>query len=204
MMGRQRVSIFVAILACSASAGCGRSGPPRIQPELPDGAAASKAMDQYDANHDGFLDAGELEKAPGLKVAIKRVDTNQDGKISREEIADRIKSWADSRAARVPVRARVTHNGKPLAGAKVIFKPEEFLGASIKSGTGTTSETGVASISAMLAANSNVRGLSPGFYRVEITKDGENIPARYNTHTTLGAEACAEEKQESSTIDLKY
>ena len=28
----------------------------------------------------------------------------------------------------------------------------------------------------------------PGWYRVEITKAGENIPAKYNTHTTLGQE----------------
>ena len=31
-------------------------------------------------------------------------------------------------------------------------------------------------------------GLSPGFYRVEITKEGDNIPAKYNTATTLGLE----------------
>ena len=49
-------------------------------------------MELYDTNHDGFLDAKELEKVPGLKAAIKQVDTNHDGKISEQEIAERIKS----------------------------------------------------------------------------------------------------------------
>jgi hypothetical protein len=29
-------------------------------------------------------------------------------------------------------------------------------------------------------------GVAQGFYRVEITKAGENIPAKYNTATILG------------------
>ena len=31
-------------------------------------------------------------------------------------------------------------------------------------------------------------GVPPGFYLVRITKAGVNIPAKYNTQTTLGAE----------------
>ena len=34
----------------------------------------------------------------------------------------------------------------------------------------------------------DVQGVPPGFYRVEITKAGEQIPAKYNTATTLGGE----------------
>ena len=44
--------------------GCGNSVPPRVLPDLPDASAASKAMELYDTNHDGFLDAKELEKCP--------------------------------------------------------------------------------------------------------------------------------------------
>ena len=79
---------------------------------------------------------------PGLKAAIKQLDTNHDGKISEQEIADRIKSWADSQIGRMQVTCRVTHNGKPLAGAKVVFVPEKFLGGTIQSGSGTTSAIG--------------------------------------------------------------
>ena len=184
-----RACVLVMLLTFSGLMGCGNSVPPRVVPDLPDASAASKAMELYDTNHDGFLDAKELEKVPGLKAAIKQVDTNHDGKISEQEIADRIKSWADSQIGRMPVVCRVTHNGKPLAGAKVVFVPEKFLGGTIQPGSGTTSATGYANISCPYAADPSVKGLSPGFYRVEITKDGEKIPAKYNTETTLGAEA---------------
>jgi hypothetical protein len=200
---RERAGILLLFVTCSALIGCGGAAPPRVFPELPDASAASKAMELHDTNHDGFLDAKELEKVPGLKAALKQVDTDRDGKVSQQEIADRIKSWADSRAGRVPIRLRITRNGRPLVGAKVVFVPEKFLGANMKSGTGTTSETGSVYASSPTAANSKVYGLSPGFYRVEITKDGETIPARYNTETTLGVEASRDYKPADLSFDLK-
>jgi hypothetical protein len=195
------VLLWAALLSIT---GCWSSGPPRVLPDLPDPSATSKAMEMYDTNHDGFLDPNELEKVPGLKAALKRLDNDHDGKLSKQEIADRINFWADSRAGRVAVRLRVTHKGQPLSGARVTLVPENFLGAALPSGSGTTSEMGTASISAPSAANSQVRGLSPGFYRVEITKDGEKIPAKYNNETTLGAEASSDDQQVGLVFDLKY
>ena len=184
-----RASAVGGLLMFMGVLGCGNSVPPRVLPDPPDASAAAKAMELYDTNRDGFLDAKELEKVPGLKAALKQLDTNHDGKISEQEIADRIQFWADSHAGRVPVRCMVTHNGKPLANAKVVFAPEKFLGGALQAGSGTTAESGYASISCDYAADPSVQGLSPGFYRVEITKDGEKIPAKYNAETTLGAEA---------------
>ena len=199
-----RACALVMLLMFSGLMGCGNTLPPRVLPDLPDASAASKAMELYDTNHDGFLDAQELEKSPGLKAAIKQVDTNNDGKISEQEIAERIKSWADSHLGRIQVVCRVTHNGQPLADAKVVFTPETFLGGKIQPGTGTTSQTGFANISCP-SADPSVKGLSPGFYRVEITKDGEPIPAKYNTETTLGAEAAGGREGNSGlTFDLQY
>ena len=86
-------------------------------------------MELYDTNHDGFLDAKELEKAPGLKAALKEVDADHDGKISQQEIADRIKYWADSRAGRIPMTCLVTRNGKALVGAKVVSHRRSSWGA---------------------------------------------------------------------------
>jgi hypothetical protein len=40
---------------------------------------------------------------------------------------------------------------------------------------------------------------------VEITKDGENIPAKYNTETTLGAEVYGGgDMKNSLDFDLRY
>ena len=75
----------------------------RVVAELPDASAAGKAMELYDTNHDGFLDAKELEKTPGLKAAIKQIGTGKEGRISEQEIADRIKMWADSRVGRMQI-----------------------------------------------------------------------------------------------------
>ena len=85
----------------------------------------------------------------------------------------------------MPVHCKVTHNGKALAGVTVTFVPEPFLGGGMQKGTGTTSSAGVANIVSPYAADPAIRGMSPGFYRVEITKSGEKIPAKYNTQTTL-------------------
>ena len=105
----------------------------------------------------------------------------------------------------MPVTCRVTHNGKPLAGAKVVFVPEKFLGGTLQSGSGTTSRSGFCHDLRPYAADPSVKGLSPGFYRVEITKDGEKIPAKYNSETTLGAEvAVVRRRRDGLNFDLQY
>jgi hypothetical protein len=42
--------------------------------------------------------------------------------------------------------------------------------------------------------NSSPHGVRPGFYRVEITKPGEKIPAKYNTEAILGQEVVIDAK----------
>ena len=171
--------------------GCGNSGPPPVVPDLPDASAASKAMELYDTNHDGFLDAKELEKAPGLKAAIKQVDTNHDGKISEQEIADRIKSWADSQIGRMPVALPRDAQRQAAGGREGGLRAGEVPGRHASVRLGNHRRNGLAISPAPMPADPTVQGLSPGFYRVEITKDGENIPAKYNTETTLGAEVAS-------------
>ena len=138
-----RTGAYFLLLTSLSLAGCGDSVPPRVVPDLPDPSAPRKAIELYDANHDGFLDAHELEAAPGLKAAWKQLDAGHRGKISEQEIADRLKDWAESRIGRLQVTCRVTHDGKPLPGVIVVFVPEKFLGGTIKSGSGTTFENGL-------------------------------------------------------------
>lgn len=83
--------------------------------------------------------------------------------------------------------------------------PEKFLGDSYPVGTGKTGMNGTATISMPLSEKDNRPGMPPGFYRVEVTKAGENIPAKYNTATTLGQEIALDNKSMRSgiTFDLK-
>jgi hypothetical protein len=185
-------------------AGC--SGKPsRVHPDAIAADAPQKAMELYDTDRDGFIDGAELDKVPGLKAALKQVDTNGDGKISAEEIAARIQLWKDSKLGRTTLHIPVKHNGMPLARAKVRLVPESFLGSALQPGEGITNEQGIAIVSAQRSAG-DAPGLSPGFYRVEITKEGDDIPAKYNTATTLGLEVGPMDQDVIAAIrfDLQY
>jgi hypothetical protein len=99
----------------------------------------------------------------------------------------------------------ITHNGTPLPGATVTFVPEKFLGDEMKTGVGITEAHGVAKIKAP-GGEMGGRGLSPGFYRIEVTKPGEPIPPKYNTETILGEEAAPDPEgvHGAFQIDLDY
>jgi hypothetical protein len=93
----------------------------------------------------------------------------------------------------INVRCEVTRGGKPLTGALVTFEPEEFLGDDIRAASGEVAATGLAMLS--IPKESRPRadypaGVQLGLYKVKITLPGDEqrIPARYNTHTTLGQE----------------
>jgi hypothetical protein len=195
---------ILALATVSFAVGCSQASQPRAYPDRPDSRAGDRAIELYDANKDGFLDAKELEQAPGLKAAMRQVDLNTDGKISAAEISARIQAWADSKLGRKGVSCLVRHNGRPLAGATVKFVPESFLGGGLKAAEGTTDEHGMARMS---IAGSTQRGISPGFYRVEITKDGEALPSHYNTQTRLGQEVANDAaglNNGLATVDLDY
>jgi hypothetical protein len=200
-----KLAALAIALTILATSGCWGGGSSRVVPQSIAADAAQKAMELYDTNHDGFLDEKELEKVPGLAAAKKQVDTNQDHKISAEEIAARIESWQQSKMGRIVLTCVVTHNGRPLPGATVTLVPESFLGDQLTSGSGVTDSRG----RAFIAESANPPGLSPGFYRVQVTKAGEKIPAKYNTETILGQEIGSEAAALNSDLggpafDLHY
>jgi hypothetical protein len=178
------------------AAGCwGKALPPVALPVYASDAP-EKAMEQYDTNKDGVLDAAELAKVPGLAAAFPGAKG-----VSTADIRARIDRWNEQNVAVRRIIVRVYHNGRPLVGATVTFVPESFLGPGLKTATGTTVAEGVASLSVPVSGPADSPGVAPGFYRVQITMQGENIPARYNSETTLGEEVASDSRY---TTGIKY
>jgi hypothetical protein len=178
---------LAAISIMLFSGGCTKS-PNSYLPQLDPDAAAKAAIEQYDADYDSRIAGAELDRVGSLKSNLAKLDTNSDKAVTADEIAERIRYWqtAGMRGTRWPVRCMVFHNKQILAGAEVKLVPEKFLGGHMKTASGKTAFNGVAVIKTENPEPGDLPGLGPGFYRVEITKPGEEIPAKYNTETILG------------------
>jgi len=180
---------WLAGICLLVTGGCsgrpGRVVPPEIDPV----AAADQALADFDLNKDDHLDQEELKACPGLQAATRSADTNQDGQLSAEEIAARIRSWSDGKVALVAVNCTVIKNGRPLVGATVRLVPEKFLGPNILTATGISDSAGRVELA---LAGVPVKGVAHcGFFRVEISKkqgDQELISEKYNRNTVLGEE----------------
>jgi hypothetical protein len=166
---------FCWIVVAGCDNGAKRLSPPKVSPLT----AAANAMTMYDTNHDGKISGDELEKCASLKAIAKN------GEVTAEMISAQISEWQKGNIGRVSVSVRILHNGQPLANASVKVVPEKFMGADIQSAVDTTIANGGVGLS-VPAGPGVPKGMSPGFYRIEVTKDGESIPAKYNTETTLG------------------
>jgi hypothetical protein len=162
-------------------------GPVRHLPEIDAAKAAKAAIAKYDADHDGKLDREELHECPGLLSVFSILDTNNDHEISADEIISRISFWRALQVARIAIECKATYQGKPLADAEIRFVPEDFLGESAPVAVGKTDAQGRAKMR-IPSDGDAPPGAAPGFYRVEITKPGTDIPARYNKKTILGVE----------------
>ena len=172
--------------------GC-NSGPPALDaPSLDPAVAAGEAIRLYDKDGDRKLDTSELEACPGLAFAIKVYDTDGDGMISEDEITSRLSSFVDVNVALNRLSAKVLLDGRPLGDAEVRFIPEPYLGEEIKPAFGKTRKGGNASMAVAVEDlpenQKKIRGIHTATFRVEITHPEKDIPARYNTETTLGYE----------------
>jgi hypothetical protein len=185
-----RLSIVCVSLGVLAAGGCSQT-PPRVPaPAIDPAAAGQLAIEKYDTDGDGLIRGDELNKAPGLKNALQNLDANQDGGVSAQEIAERVKAWQQTKVGTMSLSCTVTYRGHRLQGATVKFVPEEFLGDEIQTATGQTDEFGLAVLNVPVDPDvrGDVPGVQCGLYRVEITKQGADIPAIYNTQTILGQE----------------
>jgi hypothetical protein len=186
--------IVLTALSLAPFASCS-FGPPRVkQPGIDASRAASQAIEMYDKNSDGVVNADELEHAPALKAALPRLDTDGDKGVSAAEIIERINAWKAMQTAMTSVRCHITLDGQPLAGAQVVFEPESFLGSEIKPAAGTTNQFGDTSPTISKEDRGDPKlpgGVHFGLYKVHISKQvngKETLPERYNTQTSLGQE----------------
>ena len=205
MFVRTMTGCALAVILAVA-VGCQR-GPSRLYPPPIDASAAgAKAIEMYDTDKDGKISGAELDKCPALRAALAQIDATGEGSITAAKITARIKAWQDSKLGRMSLSCTVLHNGKPLANAGVKFVPEKFLGENVKTASGKTDANGVAMISVPTTGRDDPPGVAPGLYRVEITKAGDNVPAKYNSDTTLGQEVAldAQGLREGVKFDLKY
>ena len=58
-------------------------------------------------------------------------------------------------------------------------------------------------LSAPVNSPDDARGVPPGWYKVEITKTGENIAAKYNTQTILGIEIAPDVRGNPIKFEMK-
>ncbi len=149
---------------------------------------ASAAFAEYDRDKNGFIEGSEFDAFPALRGVLAGVDTNRDKKVAKAELQARFEEYAPANAGLISVPVSVTLDNAPLANATVQFVPEAFMGGTIQEATGKTQADGT--VLKFTIGGQEQPGLQPGFYKVKVTRgDGKELPARYNTTTTLGAEA---------------
>jgi hypothetical protein len=191
--------LFLLAVVVSGVAGCsGGSRWEEPRATYDPAGVAQAALGSYDRNKNSQLEGAELDACPALKGALASIDKNKDKSLSASEIQERVEYYV--RLGQVATTVTVRLDGRPLAEATVTFEPEPFLGAGLKPATATTSAEGVAG--AFQVEGQSLATLPPGLYRVRVTKDGTNLPARYNTQTTLGREVVTDPRQGEATIDL--
>jgi hypothetical protein len=190
-------TLFLAAAATVLSlpiASCNR-GPAAVRPPAIDpSSAGSQAMEQYDTDGDGVVKGAELDKAPGLKAALPRLDSDNDGGVSADDIAARVEKWQSTEAGLMSFSFLVTLDGSPLADANVTFEPEAFLGDELQAAVGQTNGFGSGGATIPKEnrpAPTTPPGMHLGLYKVKISKlvgGKEIVPHKYNEDTVLGQE----------------
>jgi hypothetical protein len=186
MLGGVPLKFVVSMAA--ALVGCARGPKPVAVPPYDPEEIGSQAIEQFDRDGDGLVSVEELQEAKSLESVMSRLDANGDKKLAAEEITKRIQGYIDYRTGLAPVECTLMRGSRPVAGAKVTYEPEAFMGGSVVQASGTTSAEGnaVVSVPEEHLPSPKHAGMQPGFYRVRVTlADGTEV-----TNFNAGAE-CA-------------
>jgi hypothetical protein len=181
-----------------AFSGCSGGTPARVYvPEYDVSTISEQAIELNDKDGDGVLSEEELKQAKSLRSGMSRLDADKDGKLTVDEVAARLQRYLDFKVGLAPVDCTLIHNGRPLAGAAVIYEPEKFMGDSVPPASGVTGAEGMTTISVAseFLPSPKYSGAKPGFYRVRVTlADGTEV-----TNLDEGVE-CAGDFQSSHRI----
>ena len=163
-------------LTFATSLGCiGSQGPEGVA-SVSGSSVAGAAMEQYDADGDGFLAATELAACPALDLAS--FDSDGDQKISEQELEDRFEQLFSGGAPLVNMTCTVVDGRRRLAGVNVEFVPEQFLGSSFRPATGVTDDNGIAMIAIadeeLPEAQRGFQLCQVGVYRIKLS--GGRLP----------------------------
>jgi hypothetical protein len=173
------------VLVCVA--GCSNA-PARILPPQFDPASVARAIIvQCDKDGDGMISTSEANAIPALVEAWRRIDANKDGKLTKDEITQRLQIWTETNLGAMPAPCQVLLNGQPLADAEVVIEPEGVLTGAIQSARCHTDVRGYGS----LKVSEDMPGIQCGLYKVRISKlvsGKEIVPSKYNTETQKGLE----------------
>lgn len=195
--------VFVMLALAGVASGCDSRPPPVLVPSYDPDGVARRALDFYDKNRDGKLDVSELARCPSLKHGLPQLDKDKHGYLTAEDIADRIRGFQTGGIGVMATRCRVVRDGQGVQGVTVTFIPEDFMGDSVKAGTGVSDADGWV---ALQVPDKGAPGLSLGYYRVEVSlKDAggkETLPARFNTNTVYGYEIAPTRSGSVITIKL--
>ena len=183
-------------------AGCSRGPSRTAAPDWDPSGFADAILEKLDADGNGSVEIAELAAAPGLAAGQKYIDSNGDGALSRDELIARFERYVQMRIGLKDKRFRLTHNGKPLAGAEVKFVPEFFLEGLVEPATGTTDNMGAVQPG---VAGETMALMRVGYYRVEVTSPQKDLPAKFNTETTLGVEVSpvSDDPSTDATIEIR-
>ena len=190
MNGFTRCVCLIALAAVTTAIGC-FGGPKRAStPDWNVEAITDGCMQQCDEDGDGFISSQELKNAPGLKYCWQQLDTDGDKKLSRAEVLQRFQDYDQLGGGYQSLTCFVMLNGRPLGDAQLRLVPEPFLADYIGEAIGEVYDenTGIASVESV-GEEGGEFGVRSGMYLVEITSPSVQIPAKYNTETTLGVEA---------------
>jgi hypothetical protein len=202
---RRGVLPWVVVGVSFWMAGCSRGPAPVRIPHVDPVAASQGAVELYDTNGDGQLSEQELTACPGILRNLGIYDADGNKSVTQEEIEARLRAFFPPNVGVTKLNVHVSLDGKSLAGATVKFVPEKYLGDEIKMAGGITTDHGNATIDIRdedaPETEHGLSGVHYGTYRVEITHPTINIPAKYNTATTLGYET--ERGNPSTSFELK-